>query len=62
MGTAAEVSDGMAVVVEAMAAGEVTPEEAATIVGVLEVRRKAIETQDLAERITRLEQQQTDRR
>jgi hypothetical protein len=54
--TAAEVSDGMAAVVDAMAAGEVTPEEAATISGVLELRRKALETEDLAIRIERLEQ------
>jgi hypothetical protein len=38
--TAAEVSDGMAALVEAMAAGQVTPEEAATVAAVLEIRRK----------------------
>ena len=54
--TAADISDGMAAVVEAMAAGEVTPEEAATISNVLEVHRKALETHELAERIERLEQ------
>ena len=53
--TAAEVSDGMAAVVEALAEGEVTPDEAATISTVLEARRKALETQELAERIERLE-------
>jgi hypothetical protein len=46
----------MAAVVDAMAAGEVTPEEAATISGVLEIRRKALETEELAGRIERLEQ------
>ena len=56
MRTAAEVSDGMAAVVEAMAASEITPEEAAIISGVLEARRKALETQELAYRIARLEQ------
>jgi hypothetical protein len=40
-----------------MAAGEVTPEEAATISGVLEARRKALETQELADRVDRLEQE-----
>jgi thioredoxin-like negative regulator of GroEL len=54
--TAAEVSDGMASVVDAMAAGEVTPEEAVTVSGVLEFRRKALETEELASRIERLEQ------
>ena len=38
---AAEVSNGMAAVVVALAVGEVTPEEAATISNVLEARRKA---------------------
>ena len=42
-------------VVGIMAAGEITPEEAATVSGVLELRRKAIETENLAERIERLE-------
>ena len=46
----------MAAVVEALAAGEVTPDEALTISGVLELRRKALETQELADRIERLEQ------
>jgi hypothetical protein len=59
--TPAEVSDGMAAVVEAMAAGEVTPEEAATISGVLEVRRKALETQELADRVDRPEQDMKSR-
>ena len=45
----------MAAVVDAMAAGDITPDEAATITGILEVRRKVIETQELADRISRLE-------
>ena len=44
-----------------MAEGEVTPDEAATVSGVLEARRKAFETHELAERVSRLEQQ-TERR
>jgi hypothetical protein len=47
----------MVAVVDAMAAGDITPDEAATITGILEVRRKAIETQEFAERLNRLEQQ-----
>ena len=47
----------MAAVVEAMAEGQVTPEEAATISGVLETRRKALETEDLCERIELLEKE-----
>ena len=52
---AAGVSEAMAAVVDAMAAGDITPDEAATITGILEIRRKAIETQELADRISRLE-------
>jgi hypothetical protein len=59
--TTREVSDGMAAVVEALAAGEVTPEEAATISGVLEARRKALETHELAARVDRLEQEMKSR-
>ena len=44
-----------------MARGEVTPEEATTISGVLEARRKVIETQELAERIGCLEQEMKSR-
>jgi hypothetical protein len=39
-----------------MAEGEITPDEAATIAGVLESKRKAIETVELEARIARLEQ------
>ena len=59
--TTTDVSDGMIAVVKAMAAGEVTPEEAATISGVLEARRKTLETQELAERVDRLEQEMRSR-
>jgi len=53
--SAAGVSEAIAAVVDAMAAGDITPDEAATITGILEVRRKVIETQELADRISRLE-------
>jgi hypothetical protein len=59
--TTTDVSDGMAALVDAMAAGEVTPEEAATISGVLEARRRALETQELADRVNRLEQEMKSR-
>jgi hypothetical protein len=39
-----------------MAEGEITPDEAATIAGVLESKRKSIETMELGARIARLEQ------
>ena len=47
----------MVAVVGAMAAGDITSDEAATIAGILQLRRKAIETEEFAERLSRLEQQ-----
>jgi hypothetical protein len=38
-----------------MADGEITPDEAATITGVLEAKRRAIETVELEKRIAALE-------
>ncbi len=55
--TADDVLKAQAVMIRAMAAGEVTPDEAATIAGVLDAKRKALETADLEQRISRLEQQ-----
>jgi hypothetical protein len=43
--------------IEAMASGQITPDEAATIAGVLDAKRKAIETVQLEERVAKLEQQ-----
>jgi hypothetical protein len=47
----------MVAVLDAVAAGDITPDEAATIAGILEVRRKVIETQELVERVSRVEQE-----
>jgi hypothetical protein len=38
-----------------VAAGELTPDEAQAVAGVVEVQRRAIETAELAERIAALE-------
>jgi hypothetical protein len=54
--TATSVSEAQSATVAAMAEGEITPDEAATIAGVLESKRKSIETMELEARITRLEQ------
>jgi hypothetical protein len=43
--------------VAAMARGEITPGEAATVASVLDAKRRALETVDLEERIRKLEQQ-----
>jgi hypothetical protein len=46
----------MAALIQAMAAGgDITPDEAAVIAGVLEVRRKALETEELEKRLSELE-------
>jgi len=53
--TADGVAEAQAAVVQAVADGELTPEEGSTITGILEARRKAIETQDHESRISALE-------
>jgi hypothetical protein len=56
--TAADVLKAQAATIEATANGEITPDEAATIAGVLDAKRKAIETVHLEERVAKLEQQE----
>jgi hypothetical protein len=53
--TAGDVVSGISAVIAALAAGEITPDEAITISSVLETKRKAIEMVDLEKRITTLE-------
>ncbi len=53
--TAAGVAEAQAVLVACLARGEVTPEEAAAISGLLENRRRAIESEELERRIGQLE-------
>jgi len=53
--TAADVLKAQSAAIGAMASGEITPDEAATIAGVLEAKRKAIETADLERRLTAIE-------
>jgi hypothetical protein len=54
-GVAENVDAALAATVRAMAGGEITPDEAMTVSGVLELRRRAIETVDLERRLARLE-------
>jgi hypothetical protein len=56
--TAVDVSAALAELTVAMAAGDVTPEEAATVAAVLEVRRKALETEELELRLQALEEKE----
>ena len=52
----ADIVSAAAGLVAAAGAGEVTADEALTVARVLEVHRRAIETQELEERLTALEQ------
>jgi Family of unknown function (DUF5681) len=54
--TAADVTGALGTIAGAMAAGELTPDEAGTIVGVIEAKRRAIETVELEERMSKLEE------
>jgi len=53
--TAADVAAAHGAIIEAMAMGEITPDEANTVAGVLEARRKAIETVEHEARVSELE-------
>jgi hypothetical protein len=52
---AGDVSAALGAVLEATAEGALTPDEAATIAGVLEAKRKAIETVEIEARLAALE-------
>jgi hypothetical protein len=54
--SAADLPAAMAAVVQAVASGELTTDEASSIATVLEAQRRAIETAELAQRIARLEE------
>lgn len=52
----AGVAEAQAAILQAVASGDLTPGEAATLSGIVENRRKAIETQELELRIQVLEE------
>ena len=54
--TSDDVLKAQAIAIKAMAAGDITPDEAVTIASVLEAKRKAIETVDIEARLSKLEQ------
>ena len=54
--TAGDVLAALSTTIKAMGEGRLTPDEAATVVGVLEVKRRAIETAELEKRIIDLEE------
>lgn len=53
---AKDVLAAQAAAVAAMARGEITPDEAATVANVLELKRRALETADIEARVAALEQ------
>ena len=53
--SARDVLKAIASTISAVAEGEITPEEGSLVAGLLESKRKAIETLDIEDRLTRLE-------
>lgn len=53
--TASDVLAALGAVVQSAATGEITPEQASALAGILETKRRAIETVDLEARLTRIE-------
>jgi len=54
--TADDIGAAMSATLAAMAKGEITPGEAATVAGVLDVKRRALELIELEQRVAALEQ------
>ena len=53
--SSADVSEALVTTIGAMASGSLTPDEASAVAGLLEAKRKALETEDLEARIATLE-------
>ena len=53
--SARDVLKAIGSTISAVAEGEITPEEGSLVAGLLETKRKAIETLDIEDRLTRLE-------
>ena len=49
------IAQAQAAILQAVATGDLLPGEAATLAGIVEARRKAVETKELEARITELE-------
>jgi hypothetical protein len=56
MGWHFDITKALGVIAKAMAAGELTPDEAGTIASVIELKRRAIETMDIEVRLRKLEE------
>ncbi|GAA4169487.1 DUF5681 domain-containing protein [Shinella granuli] len=57
--TAEDLPDAVAAVTRQVAEGEISPDEGATVVTLLEAHRKAIETSELSARVAALEERMT---
>lgn len=57
--TAEDLPDAVAAITRQVAGGEISPDEGATVVTLLEAHRKAIETSELAARVAALEERMT---
>ena len=55
MTTVADMSVGAAAIMQAVAAGDITPEEGHAVASVLELQRRAVETVELEARIAAVE-------
>lgn len=60
--TSKDVVAAIGSIVEATSRGEITPEEGSLLAGLLEAKRKAIETLEFEERLSKLEALQEERR
>jgi hypothetical protein len=58
IGTINDVAAAISATLAAMSRGEITPSEAATVAGVLDVKRRALELIELEQRVAALEQRQ----
>lgn len=56
--TAEDVLSALTTVVDAVAAGTITPDEGQAVAALLETKRKAIETTEIERRLTALEQKE----
>lgn len=59
--TAADVSRALTALLAGVSEGTITPDEAATVAGLLDLQRRAIETHDLEARIEALEEEEVAR-
>lgn len=50
-----DIATAQSAILQAVAAGEITPSEGTTLAGIVEARRKALETDELAQRLAELE-------